>query len=142
MEIDPPLLPGRAMPATTTTRTLRSTLLVILAGGAVAGALGFGMWHLLPYVRLEVDTAAARFAVWEGVMWALGLAGTLFGAAALLNATDLYSSRPLEQVFQQASDARRGQTLYSELPAVPWIVLSTGVALLVIAMAARSVAPG
>lgn len=71
-------------------------------------------------------------------MWGLGLAGTLFGIAALLNATDLYSDRLLVQVKQQVHDARRGRTLYSDLPALPWMLLSCGAALLLIAVLARS----
>lgn len=142
MKMDPPSLPGRAMQSTTATRILRTALLVIVIGGSVAAALGVGAWHLLPYAALKADTAAGRFAIWEGAMWGLGLAATLFGMAALLNATDLSSIRSLHQVTQQAHDARQGRTLYSDLPAVPWVLLACGVALLVVAVAARSVGVG
>lgn len=128
------------MQTTASLRILRPALLVILASGVIAGALGLGAWYLLPYEALDADTAAQRFALWEGVAWGLGLAGTLMGLAALLNATDLYSPRPLEQVTQQASDARRGRTLYSDLPALPWIALGCGVALILLAVLARAVA--
>jgi hypothetical protein len=130
------------MQATAPAQLLRSALMVILVGGSIAGAVAFGAWHLLPYEAWKAATFAQRFAVWEGLMWALGIAGTLFGVAALLNATDLYSRRPLEQVLQQASDARRGRTLYSDLPALPWLLLGCGLALLLIAALARSVALG
>ena len=139
MAFDPPSLPGRAMQTTASARILRSAVLVIVIGGSIAASVALGAWHLLPYEALKADTFAGRFAIWEGVMWALGLAGTLFGIAALLNATDLYSPRPLEQVLQQAADARRGRTLYSDLPAVPWVVLTCGLALLLAAALARSV---
>jgi hypothetical protein len=139
MEIDPPSLPGRAMQATASTRILRSAVLVIVIGGSIAAAVAMGAWHLLPYEALKAETSAGRFAIWEGVMWALGLGGTLFGIAALLNATDLGSPRPLEQVLQQAADARRGRTLYSDLPAVPWVVLTCGAALIATALVARAV---
>lgn len=134
-----PSLPGRAMQATAPARILRSAVLVIVIGGSIAAALGVGAWYLLPYGALKADTFAGRFAIWEGVMWGLGLAGTLFGIAALLNATDLSAPRPLEQVLQQAADARRGRTLYSDLPGVPWVVLACGLALLLAAVVARSV---
>lgn len=130
------------MQAAAPTRILRSALLMILMGGAVAGVLAFGAWHLLPYGALDADTFGARFAVWEGTMWGLGLAGTLFGVAALLNATDLYSDRLLAHVKQQARDARRGRTLYSDLPSVPWVLLAFGAALIVAAVAGRSVMLG
>lgn len=142
METLPPSLPGRAMQATASARILLSAVLVIVTGGALAAALGFGAWHLLPYEWLDADTAAGRFAVWEGVMWGLGLAGTLFGIAALLNATDLYSDRTLRHVRQQGADARRGRTLYSEIPAVPWMVLACGATLILGAVAARSAIAG
>ncbi|HEU4883531.1 MAG TPA: hypothetical protein VFT45_14830, partial [Longimicrobium sp.] len=64
------------------------------------------------------------------------------GVAALFNATDLSGPRLLAQVQQQASDARRGRTLYSDLPALPWIVLSCGASLLLIAAAVRAVVFG
>ncbi len=121
---------------------LRSVVLVVRFGGSVAGALASGLWYLLPYESLAAATSAQRFALWEGVMWGLGLAGTLFGVAALLNATDLYSSRPLAQVQQQADDARRGRTLYSDLPALPWLLLSCGAALLLIVVLVRSATIG
>jgi hypothetical protein len=129
-----------AMQATALTRILRSAVMVILAGGSIAGALAFGAWHLLPYDAWKAATFAERFAIWEGGMWGLGMAGTLFGVAALFNATDLSGPRLLEQVQQQASDARRGRTLYSDLPALPWIVLSCGASLLLIAVIVRAVA--
>ncbi|MBW3571791.1 MAG: hypothetical protein KY467_11855 [Gemmatimonadetes bacterium] len=130
------------MQATVPATILRTTLLLIVIGGAVAAAVGLGAWHLLPYEALEARTFADRFAVWEGVMWGLGAAGTLFGAAALLNATDLSSPRPLEQVQQQAVDARRGRTLYSDLPTLPWILLSCGAALMLAAVLVRSATLG
>lgn len=130
------------MQATAPTQILRSAVWMILIGGLVAGALAFGAWHLLPYESLDAATPGQRFAIWEGLMWGLGIGGTLFGVAALLNATDLSSPRPLEQVFQQASDARRGRTLYSDLPAIPWILLSCGVALILVAGVGRSVMLG
>jgi hypothetical protein len=126
------------MRATTPVRILHYVLLVILIGGSVAGALAFGAWHLLPYEALHADTFPGRFALWEGAMWGLGLAGTLFGCAALFNATDLYSDRSLRHVKQQGHDARRGRTLYSDLPAIPWLLLSSGAALLLIAVLTRS----
>lgn len=130
------------MQAPAPARILRSAVLVVLFGASVAGALATGLWYLLPYEGLAAATSAQRFALWEGVMWGLGLAGTLFGVAALLNATDLYSRRPLEQVQQQAHDARHGRTLYSDLPGVPWMLLSCGAALLLIAVLARSAMQG
>ena len=134
-----PRTPSHAMRAATSARILRSTVLVILIGGSVAAALAFGAWHLLPYEALEADTFAGRFAIWEGAMWGLGLAGALFGVAAMLNATDLYSARPLEQVQQQIREARRqGRGLYSDLPAAPWVVLVIGVALILAAVFARA----
>jgi hypothetical protein len=135
-------LPRPRMQPSRPARILRSILLAVVAGGSIAAAIGFGAWHLLPYLGLNAGTPAERFASWEGVMWGLGLAATLFGLAALLNATDLYSRRPLEQVQQQASDALRGRTLYSDLPAVPWMLLGCGAALLVIAALARSMGMG
>ncbi|HEX5872308.1 MAG TPA: hypothetical protein VFY65_17890 [Longimicrobium sp.] len=126
------------MQASARTRILRSAVLVVLFGASVAGALASGLWYLLPYESLHAGTAAQRFALWEGVMWGLGLAGTLFGIAALLNATDLWSLRPLEQVQQQAHDAHRGRTLYSDLPAIPWLLLACGVGILLIAALGRS----
>lgn len=129
------------MPATAPARILCSTVLVILAGGSIAGGLALGAWHLLPYESLDAVTFAQRFALWEGVMWGLGLAGTLFGVAALFNATDLSSPRPLEQVSHQAGDARRGRTLYSDLPAFPWMLLVCGAALLLSAVLGRSAMP-
>jgi hypothetical protein len=133
---------SRAMQSTAAARILRSAVMVILIGGAIAGALAFGAWHLLPYDVWKAASFAQRFAVWEGLMWGLGIVGTLFGAAALFNATDLSAPRPLEQVLQQASDAYRGRTLYSDLPALPWIVLSCGAALLLIAAVVRSILLG
>jgi hypothetical protein len=130
------------MQATAPARILRSTALVILAGASAAAAIALGAWYLLPYEALKAGTWAQRFATWEGVMWGLGLAATLFGIAAVLNATDLYSRRPLEQVQQQASDALRGRTLYSDLPAVPWILLTCGAALLLIVVLVRSAIVG
>jgi hypothetical protein len=126
------------MRATTPVRILRSVILVILIGGSLAGALALGAWHLLPYEALDADTFAGRFAVWEGAMWGLGLAGTLFGCAALFNATDLSGANSLEHVQQTAHDARRGRTLYSDLPAAPWLLLSFGAALLLVAVLTRS----
>jgi hypothetical protein len=126
------------MQPTALTRILRSAVMVILIGGCAAGALAFGAWHLLPYQAWKAATFAQRFAIWEGGMWGLGIAGTLFGVAALLNATDLSSPRLLEQVQQQAADARRGRTLYSDLPALPWLLLACGVALLLIAAVVRA----
>lgn len=130
------------MQATAPARILRSAVMVILVGGALAAALAFGAWRLLPYEMLEADTFARRFAVWEGVMWGLGLAGALFGCAALFNATDLSGANSLEHVQQMAHDARRGRTLYSDLPSVPWTLLSCGAALLLIAVLTRSAMPG
>ncbi|HEX6372339.1 MAG TPA: hypothetical protein VF006_25695 [Longimicrobium sp.] len=130
------------MAAHAPTRIHRSVVLVILFGASIGGALASGLWHLLPYESLDAETAAQRFALWEGVMWGLGLAGTLFGVAALLNATDLYSDRTLRHVKQQAHDARRGRTLYSDLPAVPWLLLSCGAAVLLIAVLVRSTLQG
>lgn len=130
------------MQATAPAHILRSALMVILIGTSIAAALAFGAWHLLPYEVLEAQTPTQRYGLWEGVMWGLGLAGTLFGVAALFNATDLYSDRTLKHLKQQARDARRGRTLYSDLPAIPWILLSFGAALLLIAVLTRSVALG
>ncbi|WP_420130408.1 hypothetical protein [Longimicrobium sp.] len=130
------------MQAIAPSRILRSALMVILIGGSIAAALAFGAWHLLPYEALEAQTPAQRYGLWEGVMWGLGLAGTLFGLAALFNATDLYGANTVEHVHQLAQDARRGRTLYSDLPAVPWLLLACGVALLLIAMLTRSVVVG
>lgn len=141
MRIDPRPA-SRAMQAPVSARILRSVVLVILFGGSVAGALASGLWYLLPYESLAAETWAQRFTLWEGVMWGLGLAGTLFGVAALLNATDLYSDRLLVQVKQQVHDARRGRTLYSDLPALPWMLLSCGAALLLIAVLVRSAMQG
>lgn len=130
------------MQAPAPARILRSVVLVMLFGATAGAALASGLWYLLPYESLAAVTSAQRFALWEGVMWGLGLAGTLFGVAALLNATDLYSSRPLAQVQQQAHDARRGRTLYSDLPALPWMLLSCGAVLLLIAVLVRSAVQG
>lgn len=130
------------MQANAPSRILRSALMVIGIGGSVAAALAFGAWQLLPYEALEAQTAVQRFALWEGVMWGLGLAGALFGLAALFNATDLYGANTVEHVHQLAQDARRGRTLYSDLPAIPWLLLASGVALLLIAVLTRSVALG
>ena len=130
------------MQATVSATILRSALLLMVIGAIAAAALGVGAWHLLPYEALEARTFADRFAIWEGVMWGLGAAGTLFGMAALLNATDLSAPRPLEQVQQQAVDARRGRTLYSDLPALPWMLLSCGAALIVAAVLVRSATLG
>lgn len=126
------------MQAATPARIFRSALLMIVAGAAVAGVLALGAWHLLPYEALDAETFPARFVIWEGAMWGLGLACTLFGVAALLDATDLYGARPLEQVQQQVREARTGGRLYSELPSVPWMLLACGASLIVAAVLARS----
>jgi hypothetical protein len=125
------------MQATASARILRSAALVMLISASIAGALAVGAWYLLPYDSLDAQTAVQRFARWEAVMWGLGATGTLFGVAALFNATDLHAPRPLEQVLQQAGDARRGRTLYSDLPAFPWLMLGCGLALILAAVAAR-----
>lgn len=130
------------MQATVSTPILRSAVRVIVIAGLFAGAIGVAAWYLLPYQAWKAETFAERFALWEGVLWALGATGTLFGVAALFNATDLYSPRPLEQVLQQASDARRGRTLYSELPTAPWMLLACSLALIVAAVVGRSVLLG
>jgi hypothetical protein len=130
------------MQATAPARILRSAVMLILVSGMIAGTVALGAWHLLPYEVWKAASFAQRFAIWEGLMWALGSAGTLFGVAALFNATDLSGPRPLEQVLQQAGDARRGRTLYSDLPALPWLLLACGLALLLIAVSTRSVALG
>lgn len=141
MRVDPPPA-TRAMQAPAPARILRSVVLAILFGASAGGALACGLWYLLPYDSLAAATSAQRFALWEGVMWGLGLAGTLFGVAALLNATDLSSSRPLAQVRQQAADVRRGRTLYAGLPALPWMLLSCGAVLLLFAVLVRSALQG
>jgi hypothetical protein len=130
------------MQAIASSRIFRAVVRVTLLGLLVAGAMGLGTWHLLPYEALQAETFAGRFAIWEGLMWGLGLAGTLLGMAALLNATDLSSPRPLEQVQQQACDALQGRTLYSDLPGVPWVMLACGLALIVVAVVGRSVLVG
>ena len=123
-------------------RIVRSAARVCLLAALLAGAMAFAAWHLLPYPALEAETAAERFMAWEGTVWALGLGWTLFGIAALFNATDLSGPRPLEQVLQQAGDARAGRTLYSDLPAFPWMMVACGLALIVLAVAARQLAYG
>ncbi|HEY0020988.1 MAG TPA: hypothetical protein VGC13_32100 [Longimicrobium sp.] len=130
------------MQATAPTPILRSAVRIIVTAGVIAGAIGIGAWYLLPYEAWKAETFAERFALWEGILWALGATGTLFGIAALFNATDLYSPRLLEQVQQQAADALRGRTLYSDLPTVPWVLLGCGLALIVAAVVGRSVLPG
>lgn len=112
-------------------------MLIVLVSGAAAGVIGFAAWHLLPYEALEATTAAQRFATWEGTMWGVGAAGFLFGLAALLNATDLYSPRLLEHAVQQMDDARRGRTLYSELPTLPWLLPAIGAACVLVAVVGR-----
>jgi hypothetical protein len=126
------------MQATAPTPILRSAVRIIVTAGVIAGAIGIGAWYLLPYEAWKAETFAERFALWEGVLWALGATGTLFGVAALFNATDLYSPRLLEQVQQQAADALRGRTLYSDLPTIPWVLLVCGLALIVAAVVGRS----
>lgn len=123
-------------------RILRTAGLIVLVSGATAAVFGLAAWHLLPYEALDAKTPAQRFATWEATMWGLGVAGFLFGVAALLNATDLYSPRLLEHVMQQMNDARRGRTLYSELPALPWLLPSCGLALVVAAVVSRAIALG
>jgi hypothetical protein len=123
-------------------RILRTAVMVVLIGGSIAAAVALGAWHLLPYEALAAQTPAQRYGLWEGVMWGLGLAGTLFGMAALLNATDLSGANTVEHVHQLAQDARRGRTLYSDLPALPWMLLSCGAALLLIAVLVRSATLG
>ena len=124
------------------TRIIRSAAQVLFAGAAVGAVVGLGAWHLLPYEALQAHTAAQRYGLWEGVMWALGLAGTLFGLAALLNATDLSGANTVEHVHQLAQDARRGRTLYSDLPALPWLLLACGLALIAVALAGRAIVHG
>lgn len=126
----------RAMPPIA--RILRSAVLVMACGGVLAAGIAFSAWRLLPYAALEAETFAERFFVWEGMMWGFGIAGTLFGIASLIDATDLYSPRPLEQVQQQMADAHRGRTLYSGLPAAPWVLLACGAALILAAVVVRS----
>ena len=130
------------MQASMATRMLRSTVLVILLGGSIAAAVAFGAWHLLPYEALEADTFAGRFAIWEGAMWGLGLAGALFGVAAMLDATDLSSPRALEQVQQQIRESREGRRLYSDLPSAPWVILVAGITLILTAVLARATIVG
>jgi hypothetical protein len=140
--IDPPSLPGRAMQAIASSRILRSAVRVTLLALLVAGAVGLGAWHLLPYEALDAETPAQRFMLWEGALWGLGATGTLWGIASLFNATDLYSPRPLEQVQQQARDALQGRTLYSDLPEVPWVMLACSLALILVAVVGRAVMVG
>ncbi len=117
-------------------------MLIVVVSGVAAAVFGFAAWHLLPYKALDATTAAQRFATWEGTMWGLGAAAILFGLAALLNATDLYSPRLLEHAMQQMDDARRGRTLYSDLPALPWLLPAVGVACVLVAVVGRWIAPG
>ena len=126
------------MQAIASPRILRSAVLGLLLAAAIAA----GAWYLLPYEAWKADTPAERFALWEGALWGLGATGTLFGIAALFNATDLYAPRPLEQVLQQARDARQGRTLYSDLPSVPWVLVGCSVALIGLAVVGRSVMVG
>lgn len=130
------------MQAVASARILRTAVLIVVVSGAAAAMFGFAVWHLLPYEALDATTPAQRFATWEGTMWGLGAAAFLFGLAALLNATDLYSPRLLEHALQQMDDARRGRTLYSELPSLPWLLPSIGVACVLVAVVGRWVAFG
>ena len=123
--------------ASASPRILRSAVLVILVSGAAAAVVGLAAWHLLPYEALDAETPAQRFATWEGTMWGLGITGILFGLASLLNASDLHSPRMLEHVMQQMNDARRGRTLYSDLPALPWLFPSCGLAFVLVAVMGR-----
>lgn len=130
------------MQATASTPILRSAVRVIVTAGLVAGAIGLAAWHLLPYEALDAETPVQRFMLWEGALWGVGATGALWGIASLFNATDLYSPRPLEQVLQQARDARQGRTLYSDLPSVPWVMLGCSLALILGAIVGRSVMVG
>jgi hypothetical protein len=135
---------------------LRATLLRIsirfavfaLAGLAVAAIVAYAAWHHLPYDALDRQTAEEQFFFWEGVMWMLALAFTFFGLAALGNATDLYSRQGSAQdIYVTRSDAHarrtmmegiRGRTLFSDVPYVPWAMVSLGLALALLVAVARA----
>jgi len=119
-----------------------------LAGLAVALLIAYAAWNHLPYETVARHTPEERFFFWEGVMWMLALAGIFFGLASLGSATDLFSRHgSAQEMYVTRSDAHarrtlmegiRGRTLYSDIPWVPWTLLSIGIALAVIAAVARA----
>jgi hypothetical protein len=72
-----------------------------------------------------------------------------FGVAAAFGSTDLYvrhgdvyANRSADHVQRQLRQGKRGQTLFSDVPAAPWVMLGIGVGLLLQAAIARSVLLG
>lgn len=123
---------------------VRSSLWVLLLSIAVAGALASASWQFLPYEALHREDPAERFLLWEAMMWMAGLAAAGFGAAAWFGSTDLYgvggdpyTTRAADHIRIQVQDGVRGRMLFTDLPAVPWMMMGTGLALILIAVIVR-----
>lgn len=118
---------------------------VLLPSIAAAGALAAASWQFLPYEALRRDGPPERFLLWEAVMWMSGLAMTGFGAAAWFGSTDLYggggdpyATRAADHIRTQVQQGVRGRMLFTDLPAVPWVMIGTGLALIMIAVVVRA----
>jgi len=131
------------------TRRLRAILLLLVLSAALAALLGFTAWHLLPYETLERDDAVTRFALWEAAMWMAGLALGLFGLAAWFGATDtgtrhgdFYLDRSPDFIRHQVRLGIEGNVLFSDLPAIPWLMIGSGLLLVLEAVMLRSMIYG
>lgn len=87
-----------------------------------------------------------RFLLWEGTLWMVGMAFVLFGVAAFFGSTDLYVghgsvyvNRSADHIQRQVQQGIRGRTLFSDVPAVPWVMFGLGVGLVLQAAILRSV---
>ena len=124
---------------------MRFTAWVLLLSVATAAALGLALWQFLPYEALRREGPAERFLLWEAVMWMSGLAAAGFGTAAWFGSTDLYGgggdpymTRAADHIRIQVQQGVRGRTLFTDVPAVPWVIIGTGLALIGIAVIVRA----
>lgn len=125
-----------AHPAASGHRALRAGLFLASAA-LVAVALAAGLRELLPYENLRRYTPEARFFLWEGAVWMLGLAMICWGGAGVFETLHLART---EGAVDGALEGRRPRR--PRFSAVPWWLIATGAVLLVVAIQARAALPG
>lgn len=124
---------------------LRWAIAPITISVALASTLGLAAWYLLPYEALEQRTPEEQFVLWESIMWMVGLALSFFGAAAFFGSSDMYGhagdpylNRSADHIRIQVQQGVRGRMLFTDLPSVPWFMIGTGTAVLVLTVVTRS----
>ena len=103
----------------------------------VAVTLAATLRALLPYENLRRYTPEARFFLWEGAVWMLGLVLVFWGASAALETLRLGR---MEGTVDGALEGLRPRPF--RVSPVPWWMISTGAVLVAVAIQARAALPG